>query len=102
MKKFKQFLINEQSSYLGKRVGDVLTAMQDTQDHLPNLGARHLTKIAEDIVNQIRKILHGSWSPKNQNELKELQKIGVAIMKTIACGNATNADYFWKTRYACQ
>lgn len=83
MNSFKYFLLNEEKSYLGHRVGDVLTAMQDVQEDMPNLGSRHLTKIAEDLVDQIRKILHSSWSGKNQKYLKDLQKIAVAIKKTI-------------------
>lgn len=83
MNKFRNFLLNEEASFLGHKVGDVLTAMQDIQQDMPNLGSRHLTKIAEELVNQIRKILHGTWSPKHQKDLKELQRIGVAIMKTI-------------------
>jgi hypothetical protein len=83
MDKFKLFLINEEKSYLGGRVGDVLTAMQDVQEDLPNLGSRHLVKIGEDLVNQIRKILHGHWSPKQFKTLKELQKVAVAIKRTI-------------------
>lgn len=83
MGKFGLFLVNEEKSYLGHRVGDVLTAMQDIQQDMPNLGTRHLTKIAEDLVNQIRKIIHGSWSPKYFKHLQELQKVGVAIMRTI-------------------
>jgi hypothetical protein len=57
--------------------------MQDTQEDMPNLGSRHLTKVAEELVDQIRKILHSSWSAKNQKYLKDLQKIAVAIQKTI-------------------
>lgn len=83
MDKFKLFLLNEERSYLGHRVGDVLTALQDIEQDMPNLGSRHLTKLAEDMVNQIRKILHGSWSPKYHRHLKELQKVAVALKKTI-------------------
>jgi hypothetical protein len=57
--------------------------MQDVQQDMPNLGTRHLIKLAEDLVNQIRKILHGHWSAKNHVHLKELQKVAVAIKKTI-------------------
>lgn len=81
--RFKHYLLNEEKSYLSHRIGDVMTAMQDVQDDLPGLGARHLVKIAEDLVNQIRKILHGHWSEKNKKHLEELQKVGVAIKKTI-------------------
>lgn len=50
---------------------------------MPNMGSRHLTRTAEEIVNQIRKILHSSWKPTQIKHLKELQKIGVALMRTI-------------------
>lgn len=83
MDRFKLFLLNEERSFLGHRVGDVLTAMQDVQQDIPNLGQRHLTKLGEDLVNQIRKILHSRWSAKNYKHLKELQKIGVAIKRAI-------------------
>jgi hypothetical protein len=83
MDKFKVFLLNEERSFLGHRVGDVLTSMQDLQQDMANLGQRHLTRLAEDIVNQIRKILHSRWSPKFHKHLKELQRIAVAIQKTI-------------------
>jgi hypothetical protein len=83
MDTFKLFFLNEERSYLGRRVGDVLTSMQELQDDLPNLGSRHLTRLAEDIINQIRKIIHSRWEPKNFKYLTELQKIAVAINKTI-------------------
>lgn len=77
------FLINEERSYLGHRVNDLLTGMQDLQDDMGNLGTRHLNKMADQLVNQIRKILHDQWSPKNVKHLQELQKIAVAIKRTI-------------------
>lgn len=81
--KLKGFLLNEEKSYLGRRVGDVLTSMQDLQDDMPNLGNRHLTKLAENIVGQIRKILHSRWTAKNSHYLEELQRVGVALQKAI-------------------
>lgn len=83
MERFKQFYINEERSYLGHRVGDVLTSMQDLQNDMANLGTRQLARMAEAIVNQIRKILHSRWTPKYQHQLHDLQKVGVAIQKTI-------------------
>jgi hypothetical protein len=83
MTNFKDFVLNEEKNYLGHKVGDVLTSLQDLQGDMANLGTRHLGQLAEEIVNQIRKILHDSWSPKYQKHLKELQKIAVAIQKTI-------------------
>jgi hypothetical protein len=83
MERFRSFLINEERSYLGHRIGDVLTSVQDLQGDMENLGSRHLARLAENIVNQIRKVLHSRWNPKYNNQLKDLQKIAVAIQKTI-------------------
>lgn len=80
---FKDFLFNEEKSFLGHRVGDVLTAVQDLQTDIEGMGLRQITRIAEDIVNQIRKILHSDWSPSQTHYLKDLQKVAVALMKAI-------------------
>ena len=83
MDQFKSFLLNEERGYLGNRVNDVLTSIQDLQDDMENLGSRHLTRLAEEIVNQIRKILHNQWADRSHKHLEELQKVAVAIQKTI-------------------
>lgn len=83
MDNFKVFLLNEEKNYLGRKVASVLTPMQELQDDMQNMGARHLIRTAEKLVNDIRKILHGHWEQQQQKHLKELQKIGVAIQKTI-------------------
>ena len=80
---FRDFLINEENNYLGNKVGYVVSAAQDLQSDMQNLGSRHLNRLAEKLVNQIRKVLHGSWSVKQQPHLKNLQKIAIAIQKTI-------------------
>lgn len=83
MQNFKSFLINEEKSHLGHRVNDVLSGMEDVQKDMDNLGSRHLNRLAEDLVNQIRKILHSQWSPKSFKHLEKLQSIGVVLAKTI-------------------
>lgn len=83
MDKFKVFLLNEEKSYLGRKVAGVLTPMQELQDDMENMGARHLVRVAERLVNEIRKILHGHWEQQQQQYLKELQRIAVAIQRTI-------------------
>lgn len=80
---FKHFLLNEEKSYLGQRINDVLTALHDLQEDIENLGSRHINRMAESIVNQIRRVLHSNWSEKQHKSLKSLQKAGVAIMKAI-------------------
>lgn len=80
---FKDFLINETSSYLGERVGDILNALQELIEDGKSMGTRQLVKQSEGIVNQIRNILHTHWGKNQEKHLKKLQKIGVAIMKSI-------------------
>lgn len=83
MGRFKEYLLTEERNFLGKRVGDVLSAMQDLGSDMENMGIRHISRVAEEIVNRMRKILHGDWTPKQRPFLIQLQKIAVAIQKTI-------------------
>jgi hypothetical protein len=81
--RFKEFLLNETSAYLAQKVGDVLTALQELQEDAANMGARDLTQYSQQIVNQIRRILHSSWPKEEKPHLVQLQKIAVAIMIAI-------------------
>lgn len=83
MQGFKWFLINEEKAYLGHRVGDILTAVQDLEQDLGGMGVRQIARIADDVVDQLRKILHDQWSPKNKKHLRDLQKVAVALKKAI-------------------
>lgn len=78
-----EFLITEERNELGKRVGDVLNGVSDLTTDMENMGSRHVSRMAEELVNRMRKILHGDWSPKQKPFLRQLQKIAVAIQKTI-------------------
>jgi hypothetical protein len=78
---FKSFLFLEQKVYLSERIGDVLTGLQKLNNDIENMGKRHIMRIIDKIVARIRKILHGNWSYEEDRYLKELQKIGVSLMK---------------------
>lgn len=80
---FKGYLITESNNFLGNKIGDILTATQELQDDMENLGARHIIRTADSIVNQIRIILHSQWSPRQQKHLEDLQRVAVALKKTI-------------------
>lgn len=80
---FKSFLLNESKHYLGKRSGDILTALQSLQEDISGLGTRAIIRASQQIVNQIRRIVHGRWDEQDVKYLAILQKIGVAIMKAI-------------------
>lgn len=78
---FKQFLITEERVYLGTKIGDILTAIQQLNNDAPNMGKRHLIRLIKNIVRQIRRVLHSSWTFEEEVYLKVLQKVGVALMK---------------------
>ncbi len=80
---FKDFLFNENKFYLGQKTGDLLTAVQSLGEDAPNLGNRALIRAVQDLVNQIRRILHGRWDDEDLKYLKTLQKCGVALCKAI-------------------
>jgi hypothetical protein len=81
--RFKYYLLNEEKSHLGHQVSDVLTAVHDLESDLPGMGIRQTARLCQEIVDQLRKILHGQWSPKQAIHLKSVQKVAVALMKAI-------------------
>lgn len=80
---FRMFLLTEEREYLGTKIGDILTALQELNKDAPNMGKRHLMRLMKNIVRQIRRILHSSWTFEEQQYLKVLQKCGVAMMKSL-------------------
>jgi len=80
---FKKYLLSENKNYLAEKISDILTALQELDQHAGSMGSRHLTNNSEKIVSQIRRILHTKWGRSEQDSLKRLQKCGVAIMKSI-------------------
>jgi len=83
MGEFRHFLLLEQEEFLAQKVGDVLTALQSLADDSNNVGNRTLIKWSEKIVDQMRKILEGTWSKEEEPYLKRIQKAAVAIAKAI-------------------
>lgn len=81
--RFKEFLLNEQQAYLAQKVGNILTAVHELRDDAKNLGTRDMITYSQRIVNQIRRVLHSSWPKEERPHLLVLQKVGVALMKSI-------------------
>ncbi len=48
--KFKEFLLVEQREYLGEKIGDVLTGVQELLTGGKQIGTRQLVKYSEFIV----------------------------------------------------
>ncbi|RTK95648.1 MAG: hypothetical protein EKK64_06215 [Neisseriaceae bacterium] len=80
---FKQFILNENKSYLAQKIGDILTASQELRDDVKNMGSRDVIRFSERIINQIRRILHSNWTKEELKTLKVLQKVGVSLSKGI-------------------
>lgn len=81
--KFKNFLLQENKLYFSQKVSDILSALQDLNDNTDTMGTKHLVSNAQNIVNQIRRVIHTHWPQSEQSNLLILQKCGVAIMKAI-------------------
>ena len=84
MRKINEFglhLLKEERAYLGEQIGDILQALQNLSQDAPNMGKRHLIRLITNVVKQIRRILHSNWTFEEEDYLKELQKVGVALMK---------------------
>jgi hypothetical protein len=80
---FKSYLINEDNQYFGSKIGDILNAIQELSSDSANMGSRHVTRIMQEIVNQIRSVLRSKWSIQQRPFLEQLQKVGVALMKVM-------------------
>ena len=81
---FKDFLLNEGRNYLGKQIGDILTSLQEIQEDSPNLGMRHLSRLVDTEIDNMRAILKDNWTEEEQREfLPTIQKVAVFLKKTI-------------------
>lgn len=81
---FKKYLLTEEKhNYFGEKIGDILTSVQELLQNEKQIGTRKLISYSKEIVGQIRKVLHTSWSSKYKKYLFVLQKCGVAIMRAI-------------------
>ncbi len=80
---FKYFILNEGRAYLGIRLGDILNATQDLEQNAKSMGTRQMVKNAENIVSQIRRVLHTHWDKQEEESLKKLQKAAVALSRAI-------------------
>jgi len=81
--RFKEFLLFEQKEFLSDKINDILTGIHDLLQAGKQMGARQMVKNSEEIVSQIRRVLHGNWPRSEHKYLKVLQKCGVALMKAI-------------------
>lgn len=86
--RFWDFIINEDRDYLGQQVGDILSSLQSLSADADNLGNRQTMRAIQGIVSQIRRILHDSWPDSEDKTLKTLQKVAVALLKSVD----SNAD----------
>ena len=81
--RFQEYLINEEKSHLGHRVGDVLTGVQELQKDMEGMGSRHLARLTDQLVDELRKIIHGSWTDQQNKYLKPIQRVAVALKKAL-------------------
>jgi predicted ABC-class ATPase len=83
MASFKQYLITEQSTFLGQKIGDILSALHSLEEDGTNVGNRNLIRFCEEIASQIRRILHSHWEKEANKHLLVLQKCAFNLLKGI-------------------
>lgn len=81
--RFKEFLLNEDRAYLGLNIGNILTGLQNLVDNGKSMNMRQLNLQTEEIVAKIRNVLKGSWPKEEQQSLKVLQNVAVALIKAV-------------------
>jgi len=80
---FEEYLFTENRNYLGEKVGDILTSLQDLSQNGKAMGQRQMMRRMEGTSDQIRKILHSRWQKSNEKYLPVLQKVGTALMNVV-------------------
>lgn len=83
MNGFKQFILNENKQFFASQCGDILSAIQNLEEESEYIGTRNLVRYSQNIANNLRNLIHSHWTDDLQSHLKELQKVGVAILKAI-------------------
>lgn len=82
--RFEYFLMNEGKVDLAQKMGDILTAVQGLSDDASGLSRRAMDRGINQVVDQIRRVLHGHWDDTERPYLLTLQKIGVALMNVLS------------------
>lgn len=83
MNSFKEFILNESKQFFATQCGDILNAIQNLEEEANYIGTRNLVRYSQNIANNIRNIIHSHWTDDLSDHLKQLQAIGVAILKSI-------------------
>lgn len=81
--KFKNFILNENNENLARRISNVLNAMHNILENSDGMGPRQMIDNIEGIVDEIRRVLHTQWEENQKKYLEVLQKVGVALKKSI-------------------
>ena len=77
---FEAFLINEGRAYLGEKIGDLLTSLQNLQDDADGMTKHAIERALLRDVGHIRRILRGRWDDVDRPHLELIQKVGNGIM----------------------
>jgi len=83
MDNFKEFILNESKQFFATQCGDILNAIQNLEEEADYIGTRNLVRYSQNIANNIRNLIHSHWSDDLSDNLKQLQIVGVAILKSI-------------------
>lgn len=80
--RFRRYVLAEQTEFLGKQIGDVLSALKSLAEDAGRLGTRQIIRVSDQIVDDMRRILKGRWPTEDYGHLQELQKVAVYLKKS--------------------
>jgi len=79
--RFRRYVLAEQTEFLGKQIGDILSALKSLAEDAGRLGQRQIIRVSDQIVDDMRRILKGRWPSEDYRHLQELQKVAVYLKK---------------------
>lgn len=84
---FKGFIIRETQEFLGKEIGRICSYLQSLSDDAKKIGAEKLVEYVKVAISDIKTIIGGHWLPEDLKFLLDLQKVGVALSKSLEENN---------------
>ena len=83
---FKLFLLNENKSDLGLKLGNIINAIDDLSQDIDKKGQK-LNVFADDIIARVKAILRSDWPSELSQYLKQIRNALIVICKSMDGSN---------------
>lgn len=85
---FKQFLLTEDKSDLGLKIGNIVNAIDDISKDIDHKGQK-LNVFADDIIVRVKSILRTDWPSELIQYLKQIRSALIIVCKSMDGSNKT-------------